>query len=89
MHPDAAYIHSNTWSADTPNIQSGIAVLSISAKRTSTVHTESNAREADEIAAKLITDPVIASVGISLFNRVPFRHYTGSGLTDYATRRGY
>lgn len=86
MHPDAQAVYSATWSPDAPNIHSGLALLTIRAKRLSSA-TDERADEANAIAAKLITDPAFVRAGRGI-NGAAHRCYVGAGLTDLAVRRG-
>lgn len=86
MHSDAQSVYSATWSPDAPKIHSGLALLTIRAKRLSSAEDE-RADEADAIAAKLINDPAFVRSGRGV-NGAAHRCYVGSSLTELAIRRG-
>lgn len=86
LHPDAAAVASPTWSPDAPNIQSGIALLTVRAK-TQSAAVSTDHHKADAIANALITDAHLVGTGRGV-NDVAARRYHGSGLTPLAIRRG-
>ncbi|MHA3723817.1 hypothetical protein ACXR2T_08050 [Leucobacter sp. HY1910] len=79
----SALRHAGPWIADSPTMQSGVASLNIAATF-SHEGCDLDAAQADELAARLITDPVLVFAGISMFNRTPFRKYRGTSITAAA-----
>lgn len=87
MHPDAVAVNNSTWSPNSPVQRRGYVTLDLISKRMH-IDPDTDSGGADDIAAALISGPVLTKTFVTLFNKQAVRVYEGTGLTDLAVRRG-